>query len=539
MTTLREQIATKVAPLLAPIAGAQPAGADPSFEPDFERMKVEIDKLTSIDALEPAWGEVRELGTGLLSTRSKDLRVAGWVAAAQTKLHGWKGFAEALVTYDGLARGFWDTMYPDAKRPRGRINAFAWLAELSAKHLDGLSVSFADGDAVRTSDEVLRALDQFLIEKLGEAYSGPGPLRRLMREKLAAIPAAAVVEAPPAPKAAPAPASPSTEAGAAPAADAPTNGVTAAAVAPGDAAAAVEQSAQAMVRAAEALRTADPTRAQAYRLQRWGTWAVVQNAPPADGDKTRIRPPPDTITRRLTLLRESQKWLEALMAAEAATGSFLFWLDLHRLVANALDRLGPTFAPAREVVGREVVAFVQRFPSIPSLAFSNGTPFADGATKTWLDEEAARWGGSGTSAASAAASAEDDEVAKRFESADAMVSEGKIAEGLGLGAVLAARGADGRARFRSNLALAKMAVKGSRADVARAILERLVADVDRHDLEAWEPSLCGTLYASLLSAMRDGARAKPPAPEAAGKEQVIFDKLCRLDPAAALKFVSG
>jgi len=538
MTTLREQIATKIAPLLVPIAGAQPAGTDPSFEPEFERMKLEIDKLTSIDQIEPAWAEVRDVGTGLLSSRAKDLRVAGWVAVAQTKLTGWNGFAEALVTYDGLARAFWDTAYPDAKRPRGRINAFGWLAELSTKYLQDVNVSFGDGDAVRTSDEVLRGLDTFLAEKLGEAYPGPGPLRRLMREKLAAIPQAEVAAPPagapqaqsPAPQAAPAE---------------PINGASPAmesaspAVAPGDAAAAVEQSAQAMVRAAEALRTADPTRAQAYRLQRWGTWAVVQTPPPADGDKTRIRPPPDTVTRRLALLRESQKWLEALMSTEMATGNFLFWLDLHHWVATALDRLGPTFATAREVVGREVVAFVARFPTIPSLAYSNGTPFADGATKTWLEEEGRRWGGSTSSAASAAASAEDEDVAKRFEAAESLVTEGKLAEGLGVGAVLAARGADGRSRFRAGLALAKMAVKGSRPEVARAILERLVDDVDRHHLEAWEPALCASLYASLLSATRDGARAKPPSPEAASKEQAIFDKLCRLDPAAALKFVSG
>jgi type VI secretion system protein VasJ len=543
MTTLREQIDAKIAPLLAPLAGEKPVGADPAFEPEFEQMKLEIDKLTSIAGLEPAWGDIRQLGAAMLSKRAKDLRVAGWLAAAEIKLRGWNGFAEALVTYDGIARAFWDSMYPDAKRPRGRINAFTWLAELSAKHLEPLPVSFADGDAVRASDEALKAIDQLFAEKFGEAYNGPGQLRSLMRSKLAAIPAAAVVEPPPPPRPSPA-ASPAASAAAS---AEPADGATApsapvATVAPSDATQAVEQSAQAMVRAAEALRTADPTRAQAYRLQRWGAWATVQNAPPADGEKTRIRPPPDPMTRRLQMLRDSQKWLELLTVAEAATGNYLFWLDLHRSVANALDRLGPTFAGAREVVGREVVAFVQRFPSVPSLTFANGTPFAEGATKTWLDEEAAKYGGSGGSAASSAASAEDEEVAKRFEAAEAMVGEGKIAEGLGVGAVLAARGADGRARFRSGLALARMAVKGSRPDVARAILERLLADVDRHDLETWEPSLCGTLYAALLSAMRDGARAKAASPEAAEatkREQAIFDKLCRVDPAAALKFVSG
>jgi type VI secretion system protein VasJ len=534
--TLREDIAAKIAPLVAPIAGAEPSGADPSFDPDFERIKAEIDKLTSVDGKEPAWREIREVGGTLLTKRAKDLRVAGWLGVAVTKLDGWKGLAETLATYDGLARGFWDTMYPDAKRPRGRVMAFGWLSEVTAKQLQGLDVTFADGDAVRASDEILRELETLLAEKLGAAYQGPGPLRRLLREKVAAIPA------PPA-ATPPADAQASTNGAAAPprAEERADAGPALAATAPatGDADAAVQESGQAMLRAAAALRQADPARAQAYRLQRWGAWAAIQNPPPADGDKTRIRPPPDQLTKRLGMLRDSQKWVELLLATEDATGKFLFWLDLHKQVASTLDRLGAAFMGAREVVGREVIAFVTRFPSIPSMAFQNGTPFADAATKTWLDEETRRWGGSSQSAGSAAASAEDEEVAKRFADADALVTEGKLAEGLGVASALAARGADGRTRFRASLAVGKMALKGSKPEVARAILERLDVEVTRHELEIWEPALCASLYASLLTAMRDGPRAAKPSPEAANREQAIFEKLCRLDPAAALKFAQG
>src|SRR3974390_496788 len=102
MTTLREQIAAKIAPVLAPIEGGQPAGADPSFEPDFERAKAEIDKLTSVAGLEPSWTDIRELGVGLLSKRAKDLRVAGWLALARTKLDGWAGLAGGLGPHSGM-----------------------------------------------------------------------------------------------------------------------------------------------------------------------------------------------------------------------------------------------------------------------------------------------------------------------------------------------------------------------------------------------------------------------------------------------------
>ncbi|MGD0676376.1 MAG: type VI secretion system protein TssA [Polyangiaceae bacterium] len=528
-----------MAPLLAPIAVPQPAGSDPSYDPDFERIKAEIDKLSSVDAREPSWRDIRDVGIELLTKRAKDLRVAGWVGAAQVKLDGWSGFAEALVAYDGLARTFWDSMYPDARRARGRISAFAWFTELAAAHLQGLD-SLAEADAVRASDELLRDLDRFLADKLGEGYAGAGALGRLVRERVASIPQAAANGTPPAPllpdppkAAAQAPPSlPDIKPGAAgPVAQSP-------AVA-GDAESAVQESAQALLRASAMLRAANASQSQAYRLQRWGAWAAIQNPPPAEGDRTRIRPPPDTLPRRLLLLRDAQKWLELLLAAEEATGKYLFWLDLHRSVALAMDRLGESFLDAREVVGREVIAFVARFPSVVSLAFSNGTPFAEPATRSWLEEEGRRWGGAAAAAASSAASAEDEDVAKRFAEAAALVTSGQLAEGLGAAAALAARGADGRTRFRAALALGKMALTGSRPEIARAILDRLVLDVDHHDLEVWEPALCATLYASLLLATRDAARKRPAGPEAASREQAIFDKLCRLDPAAALKFAAG
>ena len=95
MPTYREEVAQRIAPLLAPIAGASPAGADISYDPDFETIKAEIDKLSSVDNAEPAWPRIRELGTTLLSQKGKDLRVASWWAVASVKTRTWPGFAFA------------------------------------------------------------------------------------------------------------------------------------------------------------------------------------------------------------------------------------------------------------------------------------------------------------------------------------------------------------------------------------------------------------------------------------------------------------
>jgi type VI secretion system protein VasJ len=288
-------------------------------------------------------------------------------------------------------------------------------------------------------------------------------------------------------------------------------------------------------------------RAWSYRLARIGNWLVIDGAPPVTEGRTRIPPPEEYLQRELAELRDAAKWFDLLNRAEELTMQYLFWLDLHRYVATAMDRIGPQFLAAREVVGREVVNFVGRTANVETLTFADGTPFADAQTRTWLEEEGRKYGGSGGggSAASAAASAEDEEVAKRFADAQKMVAEGKVADGLSVALALADRAADGRARFRARLAVGKMALDAGKPELGRAMLEHLLAEVDRHGLEVWEPSTSAALYTSLITATREVIRAKgggggagngsAGSPELTAKEQYLFDKLCRLDPASAIK----
>jgi type VI secretion system protein VasJ len=521
----REDVAQRIAVLVAPIGGANPAGADVSYDTDFETIKAEIDKLSSVDNLDPAWSKIQDLGAQLLAQKGKDFRVVSWMGVAKVKTQGWVGFAEALILYETLARSYWDTMYPEARRARARVNAFAWMTEMVHQHLIGMDVTFADGDPLRAADETLKDLDQLLAEKLADAYAGPGQLRSLLRDKIMAIPeppraeepAAAMTEgAAPVPQAGPvAPPAPTSVEGVEPAARA-SGGV--------------------LVEGAAVLRAADATRAWAYKLQRWGAWITIDELPAAqEGGRTFIPPPGEGGT--LVELRDGQKWLELLNAAEDMTSRYLFWLDLHRYVALAMDNLGAAYTAAREMVGREATYFVGRLPGVAAMTFSDGTPFADPATQTWLDEEGKKWGaGGGGSAASAAASAEDEEIALRFEEARKLVSGGNPADGLATAIALADRAADARMRFRARLAVGKMALDASKHEIARGMLEHLVADVERHGLETWEPATCATLYSYLLVASREVSRARGGSPDLVAREQYLFDKLCRLDPASAIKF---
>ena len=537
---LPDELAEKAARFLTPIAGANPAGNDPLYEPDFERVKLEIDKLTAMSGGAPAWDDVVSFSERLLQDKAKDLRLCVWLSIGRLRRSGIAGFAEGLVMTSKVSTAFWDAMYPDAKRGRARGNLVAWLSEQGTLDLMALNPTASDRPALEAIEGVYAELDTLFSDKLGQLYPGMGGLRSAVREKLRQVPAAApstpevsasAGAAAASPAQAPAPAPPAASAGASASfGDAPS--VTG----PDDAIAALRAVGKTIASAAKHLRKADPLDVWPYRLQRTGVWLVVRGAPPVEGRATRIPPPPADQRKRLEAQLANQQWLELLTAAEDLTATFLFWFDLHRFVALAMDRLGVQFASAREVVGREVVSFVTRYPTLPTLTFADGTPFADSATETWLAEESQKWSSSGGSAGPSAASAEDEELAQRFEEARELVVGGKVPEGLSLALQLASRGADSRTRFRARLSVAKLAISGGKPEVARPILEGLLSEADRHQLEDWEPELCASLLSALFLCRK--TTSKPGADEELAWAS-IFGRLCRLDPAAALRLSAG
>ncbi|HEY2409958.1 MAG TPA: type VI secretion system protein TssA [Polyangiaceae bacterium] len=524
---LIETLVEKAQPFLEPIAGDNPAGNDPAYEPDFEKVKLELDKLTSMSGGTPAWDDMIALGDGLLKGKAKDFRLAVWLSVARMQTSGLNGLLEGFSLTHQLSGKFWDNMYPDAKRGRARANLAGWLNEQAAAWLLELTPTAGDREPLQALEELYKSLDGLLSEKLGDLYPGMGALRGALRDKIRQVPAEA--PPPPVPEAV-APAAPAA-AGAPAAAPSGFSAPAAPAVTSAeDAVAALRALGKSICEAAKFLRKADPAQAWPYRLQRTGAWLTVRAVPPVEGRATRIPPPPADQRKKLETQLAGEQWLELLNTAEDMTGTFLFWFDLHRMVALAMDRLGALFLPARESVGREIVGFVTRYPAIVGLTFADGTAFADAATQSWLDQERQKWGG-GSPGGASRANPEDEELAERFKEAKELVGSGKIGEGLGLAIQLASRGADARTRFRARLNVAKLALTGGKPEVARPILEGLLQEADAHRLEVWEPELCASLFSALAACI------KPPSKPGAdgGSWAAVFDRLCRLDPAAALK----
>lgn len=519
MSDFNESMQAATEALRKPISEAAPGGADVGFDPSFEQLKGEIDKLSDMGGAQPDWKNVAALSREILAGKAKDFRAAIWFATAGLETNGWTGFAEGLTVVRSLAVDFWDTMFPDARRARARGNQFTWMLDRVKPKLESLAIRMPDGDAVRHVDAMLSEIDSILGEKVGDAYGGLGDIRMVMRSRVRDIPE----PPPPAPEpsAAPEPSESATTTS-----SSESGGSMPSISSPDEVESALFQIGQAIMGAAAVLRAADPNDAAAYRLQRVGAWLPIRMLPPADGNTTMLPGPDTSVTTGFASLVAAQAWASIIEGAERATGEALFWLDPHRWSALALDHMGSGASEARAALGREVVAYVTRLPGIEKLSFADGTPFADAATRAWLDEERGKWGGGGGGATSR------DPIDAGLEDAESKAQSGQLAEALATAMTLTQSTSDARRRFEMRLRIAKMAKDGGRLDMARAILEGLLAEADRHALESWEPALCVPVLRSLVQCYVQLGIGGPDE-RGPGRRAELFDRLCRLDASAA------
>jgi len=108
--------------LLTPIAGENPSGGNLYYDKIFDQIK-EARREDADDLPEGAWERsakkkadpraVSKLAGEALAARSKDLRLAGWLAEAQIKMEGYAVLAPSIVLLKDLQEAFWPTIHPE------------------------------------------------------------------------------------------------------------------------------------------------------------------------------------------------------------------------------------------------------------------------------------------------------------------------------------------------------------------------------------------------------------------------------------------
>ncbi|TLU70310.1 type VI secretion system protein TssA [Enterobacter sp. MF024] len=349
---------------LAPVSATHLTGEDPGYDDDFLRIREEVNKLSGIDT-----GLICTLAEKLLTTTAKDIRVATYYCWARLHQDGEAGFAEGLELLAILLQSFGMQLHP--QRDRSRKAALDWLA--GTRVLDSLSLypEVVREDAQRTAGALLLLSDIMETEpetsrpELNALYSALES--RLMK----AGGVDAVV---------------------------PQNASSQTRIQPSSYTAEPEAPILSRITSGQDLLAQARTltgylREQpdgwlaAHRLMkslRHDTLSAIP-APDAEG-KTRIEPPRADQRAMLKRLYLQQSWLEILEQADStfSRGANHLWLDLQWYIHQALVKSGQDVLA--DIITADLKGLLRRLTGLETLAFNDGTPFADEVTLSWINQ---------------------------------------------------------------------------------------------------------------------------------------------------------
>lgn len=192
--------------LTAPLSGTAPCGIDLSHLPEFDDIQearrsddASLDRGEWTRELKSAdWPRVVRLCAASLSSRSKDLRVAGWYIEARTQVDGLPGMAEGYEVLATLCEELWAGLHPGGDEDDEKLGCLRWVLSHTPRWIRGMATDAIDNKFNEATNSILRAMDR--IEAHIEAIApDDGPSVTAAREALLDVITVAVNAAPPAP----------------------------------------------------------------------------------------------------------------------------------------------------------------------------------------------------------------------------------------------------------------------------------------------------------------------------------------------------
>ena len=529
-----------------PISPDHPTGSDARYEPEFDLLQSEIDKLSSPSAAEGTdWKKVHDTSVKILSEKSKDLFVACCLCVSLIHLRRIDGLADGLAVLHEMTTHYWDDLFPPKKRMRGRLGAIEFWIEKTESVLEAAAEDAGDSTRWEEIREHLGGLTAFLNDVLPEPPLFTPIERQVQRlaqgadtgQKVSGSESEDVAkdQAPPAKQRAAAMSQPPPATDIKPAASSVKTGDVPKTGAPEkDPRKIVQQGFQSLRQASSLIFEENPKDPSAYRYRRIEAWAKVSGLPPVIGDKTQVPPPPPHELQNIMDLRTSRSWQFLLRAAEHKVSQFIFWLDLNRFVAESLINLGEEYIRAHKVICDETAFLLHRLKGLDRMAFADGTPFADPETRAWIGRLSLSGGASPMEQISVPksdwGSEQEDKMGEIIQKAQELVQKMQTAEAVGLIHGELSRCPSQKASLLWRKALCRILLGSDKKSLVLPHLELIIRDVDRYRLEAWDPELALDALKIVWSGYASFSDKQYK-----DKTLEIMTRMAKIDPVAAMR----
>lgn len=217
------------------------------------------------------------------------------------------------------------------------------------------------------------------------------------------------------------------------------------------------------------------------------------------------------------------------------------WLDLHRYIWRAAQASSnPQLALA---VASTIRGLLTDLPELRGMMMDDDTPVANAETQQWIlseilppppepvpadpEPEPVPQPVYSTPAPSSAAHPEPS-VPDIFETAQEVLKRGRTAEAISMLIRDSEQQPSGRMRFQRRVQMAQLCLIANQHAVAYPVLRDLSTEIERRMLETWETAELLSNPLSLYLRCLDQRNASEE------EREIVFERLCRLDPQAAM-----
>ncbi len=469
---------------ITPINDQNAEGEDVRYDEEFELLEAEMAKLVSPTIAESIdWDRVIKLSQNILEKKSKHLLVAVYLSYALIKKNGIESLAVGSGVVANLLKNYWETLFPQKRRMKGRINAIEWWLDKIVHELEHIDTIEVQEDIKNESLSNLKEIDDFLNEKLEEAPLFYNLIKSVdmkftlkevqkeiqVEEKVVEI----VEEKETLVKKEPA-SEPMSEEKKETRESTPRKSFSKSNDLEKDLEGVVEN----LNQITASLLESKDYRSELFIANRAFAWLDIENLPASEKNITMLNPPDSQEIELIESLYNDAKYEALLWSAESRITTYLFWLDLHFYVATALEKLG--FTLASRSIHTQVEYFIEKLPNVENLKFSDSLPFANKKTKKWLQKEKAK-----VEVSPVLGSVSDEE----FSSMDAISKKIHQASSV-------------EEEVLYTIKMCRFLLKEENRTLIEIYTKKLLARIEEYSTERWNPTIALEAYTLSVESLR-------------------------------------